>query len=45
MQRFVLDDWVPKKLDVNLTLNQDEQFNFETLKGNGLQSHEKAMPD
>lgn len=45
LQRFVLDSWVPKKLEIALTFNQDEEFNFDTLMGKGLQAHEKAMPE
>jgi len=28
LQRFVLHNWVPKKLDVNLTLNADAMQNL-----------------
>jgi len=45
LQRFVLHNWVPKKLDVNLTLNTEAMLSLEAMKGNGLQPGELAMPE
>lgn len=36
LQRFVLDQWVPRKLEVSLTFNPDETFDFEAMKGHGI---------
>jgi len=45
IQRQVVDNWVPKKLEINLTLDTEKVFNFELMKGNGLQHGEQAMPE
>jgi len=36
LQRFVLDSWVPKKLEIDLKFEADNVFNFEKFKGLGL---------
>ena len=33
LQRFVFDDWVPKKLDIELVIPENE-INFEQWKSN-----------
>lgn len=43
MAREVYDDWVPKKLEVDLKLDE-EPINFERFKGLGLKEGEKEMP-
>lgn len=44
LQRFVLDNWTAKKLEIDLTFNVDEDFDFEKLKSKGPQPDEKLMP-
>lgn len=35
LQRFVYDQWVPKKLEIDLQIPQDAVIDFEKYKGNG----------
>ena len=35
LQRFVLDNWTAKKLEIDLTFNVDEDFDFEKMKSKG----------
>lgn len=44
LQRFVMHNWVPRKLEVALQLDPDALVNFEHLIGLGLQSGELSMP-
>jgi len=44
LRRFTVgDDWVPKKLDVSVEM--EEMIDLNSLRGNGLQSNETQLPD
>ena len=45
LQRFVMDEWVPKKLEVSLEFDPSQNFDFNRFLGLGLQAGENPMPE
>lgn len=47
LTRQVYDNWVPKKLDIELTMPEDEEINLEPYKGSNceLKQGENALPE
>jgi len=44
LQRFVFHNWVPKKLEINLTFDTNQEYDFGALMSKGPQADEKLMP-
>lgn len=44
LQRFVLDNWTAKKLEIDLTFDVDQTFDLEKMISKGPQPHEKLVP-
>lgn len=40
-----MDSWVPKKLEVDLQFNSDQNFDFKPFMGTGLKQGEVPMPE
>lgn len=46
LTRFVFDDWVPKKLEIELQVPTDKPIDFEKYRGNGaLKPGEEELPN
>jgi ubiquitin carboxyl-terminal hydrolase 5/13 len=43
VRRFILDGWVPKKLDV--FIENPEEIDISSLRGNGIQANETELPN
>ena len=46
LQRFVYDNWVPKKLDIELQVPSDQAIDFDRFKGRNCepQPGEELLP-
>lgn len=47
LQRFVFDDWTPKKLEIDFKVDPNNEHNFDKFRGNNckLAPGEEAMPE